>query len=375
MKHFRIVQMANGVIIEPARPLPPLEKIPAGIYRVGYDPETRSIQLVDMGTKFNVPSKIYGKHAVYKNMILRALNTRDESVGVLLLGMKGAGKTILAHDLCNTAVSVGHPVFVIENALPAALLKDLAKIVGGECVFLFDEFCVTYNKEEERADLLTFFSNREVQKALYLVMQNEENKLPEPFLNRTGRFLFRLNYSCLTRPEAAEIIQDFILDPERVTILLDYVDQVPMTPDTLISLLRQIESFGPSVDLDTLFQVLNIPRPTFVNVDFEIGVDPETPLPEGSEIQIERRNREDYNVTLRFKDGSRFVGSRVEVKPPLVGRGGELFTHETWSGGMLNSEIRVTVGIKTSAVATVEQYHAPTLAMVPWVPKKKRNDN
>lgn len=375
MKSYRILQMGNGLIIEAQSTAPQLDKIPAGIYRLSYDPEEKKIILFDRGQSFNLPAKIYGKHHAYKKMILKALNTRDESVGVLLLGQKGAGKTILAHDLCNTAVTAGHPVFIIETQLPAALLETIAKMVGGECVFLFDEFCVTYSDDSKRSELLTFFSSRETQKALYLVMQNDSAQLPDAFLNRTGRFLFRLDYSCLTRPEAQEIINDFIVEPDRAEILLDYVDQVAMSSDTLISLLKQMAAFGADADLDLLFQVLNVPRPVYVNLEFKVGVDPETPLPVGAEIFVKRLNKTEYRLMVKLANGELFSGSSVEVSTPLVGRGGHTIDRPTWEGGSLPTAVNVYLEISSRGVGTLNEYHAPILEFIDWIPKKKKENN
>lgn len=166
--NYEFIPSSTGITARPKVTIPTLDKIPTKIY---------SPRICDKGhlhldyyvgpDRFDVPSKLYGKHNQYRKMILRALATRETSIGALLLGMKGNGKTILMHDLANTALDQEHPVFVIENKLPASALRNLYSLVQKECVFIFDEFDKVYSEREEREGLLAFFSDRSIKRALF----------------------------------------------------------------------------------------------------------------------------------------------------------------------------------------------------------------
>lgn len=367
---YRIVPGTNGVLIERYTDSPTVEKIPAGVYTIA-DIKEDSVTLLRKPEALSLPTKIYGDHHRRKAIILRALNTREQSVGVLLLGLKGTGKTILAHDLANTAVESGHPVFLIDRYVPANVLRFLHKLANSECVFMFDEFSTYYSDDQERKHLLTFFSDRDVKKALFLIMQNERKDIPDAFLDRTGRFLFRFEYSHITRSEAVEIIDDYIVHEESRNVLVDYCEQQQMTPDTLISLLEQLKYFPPE-DLGYLLTVLNIPRPVYVNVELGVAFSPETPLPEGWYVDVSRRDAKRFVVNFIGPDKQCFEATVLDMGNPDPGRGGKFTTERQYQGGILPTVLDVFYDVRTLAVGSIEEYIPPIVKTVDYPVKKKK---
>ena len=366
-KNIRLVQMNNGVLVEHFHPAPTTERLPAAMYRLQTTDKTVALIHVD---PYPMPTKIYGDHHRRKELILDTLSRRVESVGVLLLGMKGTGKSVLAYDLCNEAVKNGHPVFVIDHTVPASMLTFLYELVNGECVFLFDEFNKRYAEKSEQDDLLTFFSDAKIQKALFLITQNEADKLPDAFLNRTGRFLFRFEYSVLKRSEAKEIIDDLIVDPETGEFLLDYVDQQALSPNMLIDLIRQIQSFGGRYDLGYLLNVMNVPRPVWVNVEWGIAFDPENPLPKGWGYAMDRRDAKNAILYFVTETGSRIRELDVEYGLPEVGRGGEYSTIRTSNAANLPSKVKYYIHVKTLGVGVLSDYRPPVEVQVLYPEKE-----
>lgn len=374
-KGFRILNHVNAVTIERFTELPALEKLPAGIYTLDTPDKEGRLVFARRDTPFNVPSKLYGDHNRRKDIILRALSTREQSVGALLLGLKGTGKTVLAHDLCNTAVEQGYPVFVVSSYIPAELLRFVYNLVKGECVFLFDEFSTYYSDDSERKQLLTFFSDRAITKALFLVMQNDTKELPDAFINRTGRFLFRFDYTWLTRTEAAEIIEDYLMDDQKTRdVLLDYCDQQEMTPDTLISLLEQLKYFDVQKDLAYLLQTLNIPRPVFVNLEMGVGFDAEYPLPDGFKLDVVRSNAGTYLVKFVNEAGATYEATSIDVGQPAVGRGGSKTMHHQYESDLLGGLVKVYYQLKTLSVPTLDQYIPPQIRHIEYVAEKANTE-
>lgn len=349
-----------------------LDKLPAGIYA----PEVCEKHALHINyyldtLKFDLPSKFYGQHDQYKTMIRRALTIRQSSVGALLLGHKGNGKTLLMHDLCNTAIEAGHPVFVINSPLPAKALRLLYALVNGPCVFLLDEFDKVYTEAAERTALLEFFSDRNIKGALFLLAVNDRTNLPDAFIDRTGRFLFRITYGALKRDVASEILADYVLSNTQRDILLDYVDQQTLNIDTFMSLASEIEQFGEDVDLDLLFSTLNIPRPVYVVPEINLDISSKTPLPAGWRAELERLNHEDYQIVLLSDNGDRYVGSRLEIESAESGHRSEAAGETTYSSAILPYDIDVRIKMVAETKLSTRDYKPATFNVGTYSPKKK----
>lgn len=355
--------------------VPTLTKLPAGIYAPRVH-EKRGVLLdyYQAQERFNLPSKFYGKHAAYKKMILRALATRETSVGVLLLGEKGNGKTLLMHDLCNDALAAGHPVFVINRPLELDALREIYSLVNGECAFVFDEFDKIYPESTTRNQLLEFFSDRNIKKALFMVATNEKEKLPSSFLNRTGRFLFRIEYTYLQRETAIEIMRDFVLSEQLSSILLDYVDQQPLNIDAFVSLIREIQQFGDQVDLDLLFSVLNVPAPTYNVIDVKVLFGVDTPLPTGWSVELERRGRDGFNVVLKNASNDKYIAASLDIESTPVGHSAKSSGNVTIENGILPYPIDLEIFLACETKSNASEYRPPVLVVGTKTPEPDEHE-
>lgn len=195
-----------------------LESIPAGVYTVGIvDDEP---VLVKDRLKFDLPKRIYGKHVSYRNTIVRTFGETTGTLGILLDGLKGTGKSLLAEDICNKLIEQNLPILLISESVSPSLIKMFISAMG-PCVLYFDEFGKFY-KEEARDKMLTLFSDSSLKKVMFIVTSNHHGELTDAMIHRPGRFLYKINYKGLMEEEILEIIDDNKIEPAVLSYILDY---------------------------------------------------------------------------------------------------------------------------------------------------------
>ena len=105
-----------------------IDHIPPHVYRthIGED----GLDLVKERSKFDVPTKTFGDHAKNRDAIFTDFINTPGTLGVMLTGMRGAGKSLLGEDLANRCIQADIPVLLVNQPLPAGLLKAVIEIIG-----------------------------------------------------------------------------------------------------------------------------------------------------------------------------------------------------------------------------------------------------
>lgn len=237
------------------------DHVPPHVYRLREHPMSSDLFLVPDRLKFDLPPKFYGKHNTHKQEILTAYNKQEGSVGVILDGIKGAGKSVLAEDLCNTALEKYLPVLFIDRPFAPSVLQRVVAQVG-PCVVYFDEFGKIYSSSQRR-DLLTFFSDSSFKKVLFIVTSNSKKELDKYMLDRPGRFLFRINYKRLDPLAIIEMIDDFNLDSDMGQMMNAYVHHNAVTFDMLRFLMPIAAECGNYLEFNRRIEILNCPSPVY----------------------------------------------------------------------------------------------------------------
>ena len=156
-----------------------------------------------------VQEKVYGVHDSKVKKVIHAFEIFERSLGIILSGEKGIGKSIFAKLLCQKAIEKGYPVIIVDEAH-----KGIARLIENieqECVVLFDEFDKTFrsNKEhDEQAKLLSLFDGTAGGKKMYIVTCNELRGLNDYIVNRPGRFHYHFRFEYPTAEAIREYQED-----------------------------------------------------------------------------------------------------------------------------------------------------------------------
>lgn len=161
---------------------------------------------------------VYGSHAQRVDRIIRAYQDfGPRSMGVLLSGDKGMGKSLLMRMLAERARNeLGLPTILVQQATPglASFLDDLGKVA-----VIFDEFEKIFDEDDEstkQSQFLSLLDGLSSTKRLYVISVNYLNRVNEFLLNRPGRLHYHMRFE--------------YPDPETVAAYLR--DQVPEIKDS-----------------------------------------------------------------------------------------------------------------------------------------------
>lgn len=206
-------------IYEPGNISNQIQKLPGGVYKYVTTPFGWYLQKISK--LFEFPYKLYG---INQDLLIRsqkAWENTTANLGIILTGLRGAGKTVSGQTLCNKLISNEEiPVILISYPIDVAgIIEKLNQSV----VFFFDEFEKTHKEETAQQQLLTIVdgTSKSLNKHLFLFTTNENNINPN-FLDRTSRVRYIYNFSNLEVSTINEIIDD-LLDPELKELSLSII--------------------------------------------------------------------------------------------------------------------------------------------------------
>lgn len=157
--------------------------------------------------------KIYGVHINKVNKVLNSFKCFNRSLGVILSGDKGIGKSLFAKILSIEAMKKDIPLVVVDRFIPG--IASYIESIDQEIMVLFDEFDKTFGEvrasdgeASPQTELLSLFDGVSGGKKLFVITCNELHKLNEYLINRPGRFHYHFRFDYPTPTEVREYLQD-----------------------------------------------------------------------------------------------------------------------------------------------------------------------
>jgi hypothetical protein len=167
------------------------EQLPAGNYVVKQDQfENFFIEKIE---DFDAPKKLYGDTTRNTDRIINSFWDREKSTGVMLVGEKGSGKTLLSKNICIELAKQNVPTIVINAPWHGDKFNTLIQSIQQPCVVMFDEFEKVYNSDEQEA-LLTLLDGIYSTKKLFLLTSNDKWHVDSHMRNRPGRIFYMVNF-------------------------------------------------------------------------------------------------------------------------------------------------------------------------------------
>lgn len=258
-----------------------------------------------------LPKKIYGELNDISKHILNTFNSRkNKTTGVLLSGIKGTGKTLLANLLCKNS---NLPVIKIANPDDLETIIDFLKSLDTPYVLFIDEFekkfpanFSTGNKNDTTTPLynfLSFLDGGDTTQKLVILTVNRVNVITPELLERPSRIFYHYKYSGLTELEIEEYMNDYLDTNYPVKKQLEEVKNVireelstmtsfgGLTFDMLTAILEEICRY-PKIPLTNLLTNLNIGLLDLnINVKLEIwDKDTNEIMPIEEPVQVSAKN-------------------------------------------------------------------------------------
>ena len=260
------------------------DSLPAATYCVRFS--KLSGFYLESRPNMQVNETVYGPHESKVEKVIASYNAFTRSLGVILSGAKGIGKSMFARLLSTRAISAGLPVLIVDEAIPG--IASYLESIDQEVMILFDEFDKTFahpsddDKTDPQSTMLSLFDGTSNGKRLFVVTCNDLKGLNDFLVNRPGRFHYHFRFDYPTADEIRTYMQDK-LKPE-------YYDQI----DAVIG-------FAGRVDLN--YDCLR-------SIAFELNTG--LPFTEAiKDLNIINLNAECYNITMKFANGVVYTASNV----------------------------------------------------------------
>ena len=249
---MKIVQQANTYYFINNENAFILDELPVGIFNLV---ETRQGLVLEKReeTKFNVIDETYGKLPVLRKKLYNDIN-RHNKLGILFVGEKGSGKSLLAKQLCN---DTNLPVIIIKENFKNCDLEEFINNIPNKFILFIDEFEKIFplnDRSEEKEDmqnkLLPIFDGICKSNFISILTANDKYKISEFFKNRTKRIKYYIEFESITKEDIEEFVKakkidsvtkdkiinlNFIVNKLNYDILTEIIDELNVYPNYTIN--------------------------------------------------------------------------------------------------------------------------------------------
>lgn len=188
IKNAEFIKVGNNILPKPKGA--DYELINGGVYDLKWDQFERRAIFTENG-KLNLPDKVYEleEDTTFKTRVLNNFNKNDKSVGIMLAGTKGTGKTMLAKVIAKES---NLPIIIVDSQYPANRLVTFFKQFTTPVCIIFDEI----EKNFDTSSMLDFLDGVEkTTKKLVLMTCNNLNRVSEYLQDRCSRVRYIRKYT------------------------------------------------------------------------------------------------------------------------------------------------------------------------------------
>ena len=232
------------------------DTLPPGLWKVAFNPMT-GFYLTKELRDIELPEHIFGSSKKQLELITSRFERDNKSMGVLLTGDKGTGKTLLASQIINHYVANGFPVILMNEAfehMDSALSNFISQI--SNAVFLFDEFEKVFSSEAQQY-LLNFFDEKSNMNRLSIAISNSQ-AISEFMLSRPSRFFYHFKYGKLDNDTINEVVTYYGLSKAVADSLIIYKERLAYFGyDILISIIDELQ-FRYTENVAEVIETMNI---------------------------------------------------------------------------------------------------------------------
>jgi hypothetical protein len=210
---------------------------------------------------FTLPTRLYGEPLSYlTDKVMKSFATLNKSVGVLLSGLKGTGKSL---QLKHLAMNSNMPVLIVNQMIDGPELTKFLETVPTSCVVVFDEFEKVYKDTEDQESILPLLDGIGTNPHIFVLTVN--GAVSEFLISRPSRIRYKRTYSSLENALIKEIVFDLLNDKsktEEVSDMLSMMTDVNM--DMVVAFVQDVNLF-PEESVDKIIKTFNLEDPMMGN--------------------------------------------------------------------------------------------------------------
>lgn len=222
------------------------ENLPVGNYSVHYD-NMREVYYLKRIEDFVLPKKIYGDVGTIRDRIISVFNEKTTSTGVMLIGEKGSGKTLLSKSISIELAKVNVPTIIVNESFDDSGFSEFIQKIEQDVVVIFDEFEKVYrNDKGSQQKILSLFDGVFNSKKLFVLTANYLRAIDENLISRPSRMHYVIEYGPMTTEEVTEFATDNLNDKSKVNEITSMSRIKPFNFDSLNELVKEMNRFDIS---------------------------------------------------------------------------------------------------------------------------------
>lgn len=223
-------------------PIISYNEIPVGVYKISMSKQGFYLEYVM--SEFVFDYKIYGLQEDFINHVIKTYNeAQTGNLGILLNGTKGTGKTVAAKMIANR---LHLPVIIVQNMgqeMNLQMMNYLSTEINFDCVFFFDEYEKTFDKDTTILSFMDGVYNSESRK-VFLLTTNTLS-IDKNLIGRPSRILYLKKFGNLEIEAASEFLDDTLNNKEYKQEVLEFINLLSIsTIDILKSVVKEINIHG-----------------------------------------------------------------------------------------------------------------------------------
>jgi len=226
-----------------------------GVYHLRYD-DKAGYWLEYSRPKFEVQGKNYGNIDKHLDIFWGRFSQSTSSLGVMLTGSPGSGKTRMAELLGNKGISAGLCVVLITDVVIKPAIISFIDSLSGFVVVL-DEFAKNFNPNIQNK-MLTMFSSVTVSRKLFVITENSRMSVSKFIRTRPGRIRYAVDYDRLSQEVLDEYCSDYHVEPSMVAEIQDLYNRASKFTFDHLSAIVSEHMAMPNCSLEELLEILNL---------------------------------------------------------------------------------------------------------------------
>lgn len=232
---------------------------PGMVYNISVDRYTDAISLEE-SSGLSLPSKVYctQRDERFIDKVINSYNLSESGfTGVMLAGLKGSGKTVMAKVIANKS---GLPIINIDKNIRPYILRNLVEKLGDTSVcFLFDELDKVLADYDDSVLLQVLDGSDTKGKHMILFTCNDDNEISEYLIDRCARIRYWREFDEMSPSLIMEVLNDKLNDKKEVKSLTDFIkDNFEVCSfDNIASFVKEANDY-PTTTFEELFEDMNL---------------------------------------------------------------------------------------------------------------------
>lgn len=231
---------------------------PGKVYTVTVDKWSDEIGL-QIAPDLTLPSKIYDTedNTDFIEKVKRSYERTESTLGVMLAGMKGSGKTITAKIL---AIKSDLPIIVIDKGFrPSFLNKLFKKLDDTEVCVLMDEVDKLGEDYDDDYLLRILDGVDTCGKKLFIFTANESDDINEYLKDRCSRIRYWKEFEEMSASMIKSILEDRLEDKTKINSLIDFIQNNMgcISFDNVCAFIDEVNAV-PNSTYEELFKDMNL---------------------------------------------------------------------------------------------------------------------